>query len=136
MGAAVGASVECAVTVEPGTWPVIADRGQLEVALLNLAVNARDAMPDGGRIDITARNLPAGAVPAGLSAGDYIGIAVRDTGAGMAPEVLAKAAEPFFTTKAAGQGTGLGLAMYTGLRPARKARSASTVSPARARWWR
>ena len=111
VGAAVGASVECAVTVEPGTWPVIADRGQLEVALLNLAVNARDAMPDGGRIDITARNLPAGAVPAGLCAGDYIGIAVRDTGAGMAPEVLAKAAEPFFTTKAAGQGTGLGLAM-------------------------
>jgi PAS domain S-box-containing protein len=111
VAAAVGASVECAVAVEPGTWPVIADRGQLEVALLNLAVNARDAMPDGGRIAITARNLPAESVPEGLGAGDYIGIAVRDTGAGMSPEVLAKAAEPFFTTKPAGQGTGLGLAM-------------------------
>ena len=109
--AAVGASIECSVVVDPGTWPVIADRGQLEVALLNLAVNARDAMPDGGRIVITARNLPAEAVPAGLSPGDYVGIAVRDAGAGMTPEVLAKAAEPFFTTKPAGHGTGLGLAM-------------------------
>jgi len=109
--AAVGASIECSVVVDRGTWPVIADRSQLEVALLNLAVNARDAMPDGGPLVITARNLPATAVPAGLSAGDYVGIAVRDTGAGMTPEVLAKAAEPFFTTKPAGQGTGLGLAM-------------------------
>ena len=92
-----------------------ADANQLELALLNLAVNARDAMPEGGVIEVAARreSLAAGAVP-GLKAGRYVAITVKDSGAGMNPETLARAREPFFTTKGIGKGTGLGLAMVHG----------------------
>ncbi len=112
---AAGPRVAYAPEVAQGTWPILADVRQLEVALLNLTVNARDAMPDGGRITISTRNAPADAPrPAGLEAGDYVVLRVRDTGTGMPAAVLARATEPFFTTKEAGRGTGLGLAMVHG----------------------
>jgi PAS domain S-box-containing protein len=100
------------------SWPAITDANQLESAILNLAINARDAMPEGGELHISARNvtLRRGQV-AGLDiAGpqDFVAIDVRDTGLGMAADVLDKAFDPFFTTKPIGQGTGLGLSMVYG----------------------
>ena len=90
------------------------DPNQLELAILNLAINARDAMPTGGTLRIEARaERIAGA--GALQPGDYISITVRDTGSGMSPETLARAVEPFFSTKGVGQGTGLGLSMVHGL---------------------
>ena len=102
-----------------GLWPVTVDRGQLQGALLNLALNARDAMPGGGKITLEAANVSLdGAFAAGrpykVVPGDYVKIAVKDTGTGMAPEVLEQAFQPFFTTKEVGQGTGLGLSMVFG----------------------
>lgn len=96
-------------------WLCSVDPGQLEVALLNLAVNCRDAMPDGGQLTITTSNcaLAADARP-GIAAGDYVCIAITDTGQGMTPGVLAQAVDPFFTTKEPGKGTGLGLSMVHG----------------------
>jgi signal transduction histidine kinase len=93
-----------------------ADPNQLELALLNLALNARDAMPDGGKLVIAARRetIAAGDIP-GLTAGDYICISERDNGTGMDEATMARASEPFFTTKDAGAGTGLGLSMVDGL---------------------
>jgi signal transduction histidine kinase len=96
-------------------WPALVDPNQVELALLNLVINARDAMPHGGTVTITTRNLPSMAATTHLAEGDYIGIAVSDTGSGMAPEVLARAFEPFFTTKHIGRGTGLGLSQVYGL---------------------
>ena len=95
---------------------VQADQNQLEMALLNLVVNARDAMPGGGSIRITAEDmaLEAGAVP-GLKPGRYVRLSVRDQGEGMDEETLARAIEPFFTTKGVGKGTGLGLPMVHGM---------------------
>jgi len=92
----------------------IADRNQLELALLNLAVNARDAMPDNGQLTIAARNArpPAGS---GLADGDYVHLSVTDTGTGMDARTLSRATEPFFSTKGPDRGTGLGLAMVRGL---------------------
>jgi CheY-like chemotaxis protein len=92
---------------------VFADPSQLDAALLNLALNARDAMPRGGRLRIEARAavIEPGA---GERPGRYVAFAVRDTGVGMAPEVLDRAFEPFFTTKSAGKGSGLGLSMVYG----------------------
>ncbi len=107
LGPAIGRSMDAA----SGLRDVLADPHQLEIALLNLGVNARDAMPDGGTLAITARNLPAAERPAHLREQDYVAIAVRDTGTGMPPEVRERATEPFFTTKPQGKGTGLGLAM-------------------------
>jgi PAS domain S-box-containing protein len=108
----VGGRVQLAVGQTAGLWPVVADRHRLEVALINLAVNARDAMPNGGTLGVAARNLPAGAPrPWAAPDDDCVVISVTDTGHGMQPEVLARALEPFFTTKGAGKGTGLGLAM-------------------------
>jgi signal transduction histidine kinase len=96
--------------------PVLADTNQLEMALLNLAVNARDAMPDGGSIVMTAerRELPDAEI-SGVSSGTYIGLSVVDTGHGMDAATLERATEPFFTTKGVGKGTGLGLSMIHGL---------------------
>jgi CheY-like chemotaxis protein len=92
------------------------DAAQLELAILNLAVNAHDAMPAGGHLLISAAQaVVTGHNPPGLSAGEYVWIAVTDTGAGMDAETLAQAIEPFFTTKDAGKGTGLGLSMVHGL---------------------
>jgi CheY-like chemotaxis protein len=95
---------------------VLADSNQLEMALLNLCVNARDAMPEGGSIIISGReNVVGPGHETGLPEGRYISLAVKDHGAGMDPEVLARATEPFFTTKGVGKGTGLGLPMVHGV---------------------
>ncbi|HEY6430590.1 MAG TPA: ATP-binding protein [Acetobacteraceae bacterium] len=104
-------------TVAAGLWSVQADLGALELAVLNLAVNARDAMPKGGRLALGARNVPdetGRPRQYGLTAGDYVEIFVTDTGTGMSDDVLARVFEPFFTTKPAGKGTGLGLAQVYG----------------------
>lgn len=111
-----GASTRILWDVEPNLWPAAIEPDQFELALLNLAVNARDAMPDGGDIVVTANNLNLGEPPPGLdlAPGDYIRVSVRDSGEGMSPEVLARVLEPFFTTKPVGKGTGLGLPMAYG----------------------
>jgi PAS domain S-box-containing protein len=94
--------------------PVEVDANQLELALLNLTLNARDAMPDGGNITMTAQEETIAAGHNGLEAGKYIRVSVTDTGEGMDEETLRKATEPFFTTKGVGRGTGLGLSMVHG----------------------
>ena len=94
--------------------PVMADPTQLELAVLNLAINARDAMPDGGTLSITT-TLVHITGDAELEEGDYVELSVSDTGTGMAPDVLARAFDPFFTTKEVGKGTGLGLSMVYGV---------------------
>ena len=99
--------------IDPGL-NVEVDALQLELALLNLAFNARDAMPEGGVLTITAERR-SGAVAPELPAGDYVALALSDTGTGMPPEVRARAVEPFFTTKSAGKGTGMGLSMALGV---------------------
>jgi PAS domain S-box-containing protein len=94
--------------------PILIDENQLELAILNLAVNAKDAMPDGGRLSITADEAEGGQ-NAVLAAGRYVRLSISDTGEGMDAATLARAMEPFFTTKGVGKGTGLGLAMVRGL---------------------
>ncbi|MGN6156276.1 MAG: response regulator [Sphingomicrobium sp.] len=101
--------------IDSGAWDVLADRAQLELALVNLIINARDAMPNGGTIVVTAENRQfAAADDSGLDAGDYVRIAVSDTGSGISPKNLEKVMDPFFTTKAVGKGSGLGLSMVYG----------------------
>jgi PAS domain S-box-containing protein len=96
-------------------WPAFADQAQLELALVNLIINARDAMPSGGTITVTIRNETLAAANwAGVPAGDYVALAVTDTGTGIAPDDLEKVMEPFFTTKEPGKGSGLGLSMVYG----------------------
>jgi len=104
-----GESIRLTFDLAADLWRTMCDPNQLDSAILNLAINARDAMPGGGVLTIQSRNDPAGAEGAGA-----IRIAVSDTGTGMTPEVLARAFDPFFTTKAVGQGTGLGLSMVYG----------------------
>jgi PAS domain S-box-containing protein len=113
-----GERIAIKVTPAAGLWPTLCDPNQLESSLLNLAINARDAIPDGGRLTIALANVrlgPADVAPcAELPAGEYVSISVSDTGTGMTPDVLERAFEPFFTTKPTGQGTGLGLSMVYG----------------------
>jgi PAS domain S-box-containing protein len=110
-----GPSIELETLFPVGLMPAFADAGQIELAILNLAVNARDAMPSGGKITISAKNeLVPDRAQSRLVPGRYIRIAVADTGEGMDAETLAKASEPFFTTKGVGKGTGLGLSMVSG----------------------
>lgn len=116
LGQSLGKGIELEIRLAPDLWPAWIDATQLESALLNLAINARDAMPDGGRLSISATNQHIGdddREPDGR-AGDHVRMVVTDTGAGMPAEVAARAFEPFFTTKEPGHGTGLGLAQIYG----------------------
>jgi len=112
-----GEHIDLNITPVGGLWPVMADAGQLEQVLVNLAVNARDAMPGGGMLTIDTANITVDEAYAdsrpGLKPGRYARLRVSDTGAGMPPEVLARVFEPFFTTKPKGKGTGLGLGLAT-----------------------
>ena len=113
-----GEGVDVGIVLQADLWPALSDANQLESALLNLAINARDAMPDGGKLTIETSNTHldqrvAATIP-GLQAGDFILISVSDTGSGMDPTVVSRAFDPFYTTKPLGQGTGLGLSMVYG----------------------
>ncbi|WP_159999534.1 response regulator, partial [Roseomonas sp. 18066] len=113
----VGPAIAVETVLAPALWPTLCDPNQLENALLNLCINARDAMPQGGRLTIRTSNLELderAAQGRDLPPGAYVSISVADTGTGMTPEVMARAFDPFFTTKPLGQGTGLGLSMIYG----------------------
>jgi signal transduction histidine kinase/CheY-like chemotaxis protein len=114
-----GEHIELSTAPTGGLWPVMADAGQLEQVLVNLAVNARDAMPGGGKLTIDTANITVDEAYAssrpGLRPGRYARLRVSDTGTGMPPEVVARVFEPFFTTKPKGKGTGLGLATFYGI---------------------
>jgi light-regulated signal transduction histidine kinase (bacteriophytochrome) len=114
----VGPAIHVETVISGGLWKTLCDANQLENALLNLAINARDAMPEGGRLTIEATNARLDDAYAGrhheVAAGQYVAVSVTDTGNGMAPDVVAHVFEPFFTTKPIGQGTGLGLSMVYG----------------------
>jgi signal transduction histidine kinase/CheY-like chemotaxis protein len=112
-----GSPITVRTVTAPGTPRIFADRSQLESALVNLGINARDAMPDGGTLTLSAREerVSNGSThPAGLAPGVYVRIAVTDTGTGMDPATLSRVTEPFFTTKPPGIGTGLGLSIVRG----------------------
>ncbi|MCK1384915.1 PAS domain-containing sensor histidine kinase [Bradyrhizobium sp. 21] len=111
LDAGVGSSVRLAFDVSRDVWPIRTDVSELETALLNLVINARDAMPDGGTVTIGARNVVLDEPPL---AGDFVAIDVTDTGFGIPSDVLEKIFEPFFTTKPIGKGTGLGLSQVHG----------------------
>jgi PAS domain S-box-containing protein len=110
----VGSAVRLVYELAPDTWPVMADANQVQTALLNLTINARDAMPTGGTLRVCSTNVCVGAPEADLAAGDYASLIVQDNGTGMTEEVQARVFEPFFTTKEIGKGTGLGLAQVYG----------------------
>jgi PAS domain S-box-containing protein len=113
-----GEKIRLVVHTEPDAGPIVVDEAQMQAALINMAVNARDAMPKGGTLTIkTSKSYINGQEanrPPGLAAGEYAVVAISDTGCGMPPDVLARIFEPFFTTKAPGKGTGLGLSMVYG----------------------
>jgi PAS domain S-box-containing protein len=120
-------NIELVYDIEEKIWPVEVDLGELELALVNIAVNARDAMPEGGKITLSARNVvlkPGSA--AGTLEGDFVALAIIDTGSGMAPDILQRVFEPFYTTKPVGKGTGLGLSQVHGF--AMQSGGAATVS--------
>ena len=113
----VGPEIALEVVTSGGLWPTLIDASQLENALLNLCINARDAMPTGGRLTIETANRwldDHGAGERDLEPGQYVSLCVTDTGTGMTPDVIERAFDPFFTTKPIGQGTGLGLSMVYG----------------------
>jgi PAS domain S-box-containing protein len=110
----VGAAVRLTCDLASDAWPVMADANQVQTALLNLAINARDAMPGGGTLRIATGNLSLATADEDLRAGDYATLTIQDTGTGMSDEVQARLFEPFFTTKDVGKGTGLGLAQVYG----------------------
>ena len=115
----IGEDIQLITHLDPDTWPVVADGGQLTQVVMNLAVNARDAMPNGGVLTITTGNIdvtePLAARQRGLRAGEYVVLTMRDTGSGMDRRTQERVFEPFFTTKEQGKGTGLGLATVYGI---------------------
>jgi PAS domain S-box-containing protein len=124
----IGETIDLEIVASDNLWRTLCDPNQLESALLNLAINARDAMPDGGKLSIATLNARLDSVTAdtpALEPGDYICIDVTDTGVGMSAEVAARAFDPFFTTKPIGQGTGLGLSMIYGF--ARQSNGHATI---------
>ncbi len=111
----IGEHIALDTRIDDDVWPIHADRGQLENCLVNLAANARDAMPSGGSLTLGATNVATGGQVAGHRvAGDHVAVFVSDTGTGMSPETRQRALEPFFTTKSVGRGTGLGLSQVYG----------------------
>lgn len=113
----VGSGIAVETVPAAGLWLTLCDSNQLENVLLNLAINARDAMPDGGRLTIETANIrldERSARERNMASGDYVALCVTDTGSGMPPDVVARAFDPFFTTKPIGMGTGLGLSMVYG----------------------
>ncbi len=118
MNATLGGMVRVQAALAPNLWPALADPTHLDLIILNLAINARDAMPDGGNITVRTSNVTVPVHTGATEApppGEHVMIAVSDTGTGMAPEVLARVFEPFFTTKDVGKGSGLGLSQVLGL---------------------
>lgn len=109
LNASLGAKVSLAIEVTPGIWPIEVDNAELELSLINIAVNARDAMPNGGRFSIRAHNVHFEREAGFALAGEFVQLSLEDTGTGMSPEVLTHAFEPLYTTKPQGMGTGLGL---------------------------
>ena len=112
--------------IPAGLWPVRVDVGEFELAVLNLGINARDAMPNGGALIVSARNTTLGGMGSEDLKGEFVAISVRDTGVGIPPDVLPKVFEPFFTTKEVGRGTGLGLSQVYGF--AKQAGGTATIS--------
>lgn len=114
----IGEHIDLNARLAPRLWQVRADPSEVENAILNLAINARDAMSRGGRLVIATENVEVGAAEAGtlsqLQPGGYVSLSVADTGQGMTPDILSRAIEPFFTTKEPGKGTGLGLSTIYG----------------------
>jgi two-component system, NtrC family, sensor kinase len=121
----VGSGITIETDLAPDPWPVDVDPTQLELAVINLAINARDAMPGGGRLRIRTAKSALSRSVAGGEGGEFVVLEISDTGTGMPPEVAARAFEPFFTTKKPGKGTGLGLSMIYGF--ARQANGTATI---------
>jgi CheY-like chemotaxis protein len=115
LGSTIGSSVKLVAAIEPEIWPVKVDANELELAMVNVALNARDAMPDGGVISITAENITLSRrdTSANLE-GDFVALRVSDTGSGIAADVLPRVFDPFFTTKQVSKGSGLGLSQVHG----------------------
>jgi CheY-like chemotaxis protein len=109
LGGALPANIRLGYELAPGLWPITVDPAQLELALLNLAINARDAMPGGGRVVLQGSNETVQTAGSDLAAGDYVLLTVSDSGEGMTEEVMARALDPFYTTKGVGKGSGMGL---------------------------
>jgi signal transduction histidine kinase/ActR/RegA family two-component response regulator/sensor domain CHASE-containing protein len=120
-------NIEISVEIPENIWPVIVDPAEFELALLNIGVNARDAMPNGGRFGVEARNrsFRRGDVAGGGLVGDFVAMTLSDTGTGMTVEVVARAFDPYFTTKEVGQGSGLGLSQVYGF--AKQSGGAATI---------
>ncbi len=114
LGSTLGRSIRIQTDLVQDLWPAMIDPGQIEAAVINLAINARDAMPEGGVLTISTRNVTHD-VGGNMVPGDYVAVRVSDTGSGMTPDVLARVFEPFFTTKGPGRGSGLGLSQVHGL---------------------
>jgi signal transduction histidine kinase len=116
LGQALRGDIELTIDMPEDLWPVMVDPAELELALLNIGVNARDALPNGGRFHVEARNVSfsSGAAASDGLSGDFVMLKLSDTGTGMAPEVRARAFEPYFTTKEVGLGSGLGLSQVYG----------------------
>jgi CheY-like chemotaxis protein len=114
LASTLGPQIQVRIELNPARAAVLSERTQLELAILNLAINARDAMPEGGELTISVKSVRIESDPE-LTPGDYVRVSVTDTGSGMEPEIAARAFEPFFTTKGPGRGTGLGLSQVFGI---------------------